>query len=256
MLPSASPGARSLSIIAAPPRRSSRRPLVLGALAVAVGAIGAVGWIFRVEAPANWASKVKVVKWESRLGPREGAIYVPSGRAGPFPLVVVCDASFTLGDAVRRFARHAQRYGYVLASTRSVGRGASPSDGEETEVLIEQVRSMAELDSSRVMLAGCDAAAECAYRLAVLEPEVYGGAIAELPNISVWRDIAAFARPGTPFYLFTRTSDPRRELTYTLKDEMEHRGMIVTVVELPGGHEGMSGEDIDGAFQWMNALRA
>jgi hypothetical protein len=245
-----------LKIIEAPKRRASRRGILLALGAVMVGGAGGTAWYFRPQGPTNWAKKVKPLAWTSADGPRTGAIYVPtSAEQGPRPVLLAIDVGARPGDTVARLARHAERHGWIVASTSAIGRyGPNNADAGEADSLLEHVRQTQNADATPVMLTGFDHAGECAYRLAAMHSDVYGGAVVESCGIGSWRDVGGLAKPGTPFYLFARAGDKTRDSMLTMKDEMERRGMRVTWEELPGPHEPMSGEELENSFLWLDSL--
>jgi poly(3-hydroxybutyrate) depolymerase len=246
-----------LQIIAAPERKASRRGLILGVFAVFVAGTGAAAWLLRFQVPTALSKKVKPLSWSASMGPRTGSTFACSkSETEPCPLLVVLDPRQSSAAAVGRYARHAERHGWIVASTDAAGKGVHLEDVAEIEALVEQVRATMNVNASRVMLAGFGAAGECAYRVALLEPQTFGGAIAECCGIAAWRDVVAFARPGIDMYLVTRSHDRAgRDAMLTMKDEMERRGVRVVLDEKLGNPEEMAGEELEPPFLWLDSLR-
>jgi hypothetical protein len=245
----------NLKIVAAPPMKYSRRGLYLGLGALVLGGVAAGAWFLRPEGPTSWPKKVKPLAWSSPLGNRTGSFYAcTKSQTQPCPLLVLIDPERSSSSVVARFARHAERHGWIVASTDAIGRGVTTEDGAEVGALVDYLRSTMNVDATKAMLSGYEAAGEVAYRLAVLEPEHFGGAIAESCGIRTWRDVGGFAKSGTPIFLFTRANDPGRDAMLTMKDEMERKGIRVTLEEGAGRHESMSGEELEPAFLWLDSV--
>jgi hypothetical protein len=127
-----------------------------------------------------------------------------------------------------------------------------PRDNDAATLFLEAVRAHANVAAGRHVIAGYDLAGEAACRL----PRVFGGAILECCGTGPWRDLAAIAPADVAFFLFTRKSDPAREATLIMKDEMQRRGISAVYDELGGGREPMAREELDPAFAWLEARRA
>jgi hypothetical protein len=244
-----------ITLIPAPERKQSRRGLILGLSAVVLGGAGVAAWLLGPDAVIDWKKKVT----EFRYGPADahtGALFVPtSGLEAPRPLLLLVDPNQHPADLCKRFARQCETHGWVAIATDAFGHGVSPNDGAEAAMLVEEARARAKIDSGRPIVSGFDVAGEVACRLALVQPDVFGGAILECTDTTAWRDVGALAQNDVSFFLFTRTKDPSREKMSTMKDEMERKGLRVGWSELPGGHEPMERDELDPAFAWLEAMR-
>ena len=106
-----------------------------------------------------------------------------------------------------RYAKHCEEHGWIAACSGAFGNGPSPDDSASAALFVEAVHANAKVDSSRPVLAGFGGAGEAACRLAVLEPNVFAGAILECCAMASWRDVGALARNDASFFLFTRSGD-------------------------------------------------
>jgi len=154
-----------------------------------------------------------------------------------------------------RYARHCEEHGWICAASEAFGRAPAPGDNAAAAFFMDTVRANANVDTSRAVVGGFSTAGEAACRLAILEPNVFAGAILDSSKLGVWREIGNLARSDTEFFLATRTNDPDRDATLTMKDEMERRGLNVTVSEMSGVHEPMERDELDPAFTWLDALQ-
>ena len=143
----------------------------------------------------------------------------------------------------------------IAVASDAFGGASRADDHESAALLLEFIRANANVDATRPVVAGFDIAVDVALRLAILQPDVFSGAILECPGLAAWRDVGLMARPEVGYFLFTRDGDKAHDSAVTLKDEMQQRGLRVTYDEIPGGHDPMSYEDLDPAFAWMDALR-
>src|SRR6185312_12583948 len=109
-----------LKIVAAPPVKYRRRGLGVAFMAIVLGGVG--GWVwwrfFRGSAPAQWAKRVKPLKWDAaNLGVRTGSYY-PCSRSQlePRPLLVLFDSGQRSAEVIAAWAHHAERHGWIIAS--------------------------------------------------------------------------------------------------------------------------------------------
>ncbi len=244
-----------VTLLASPEVKPSRRGLILGLSAVALGGSAFAAWWLSPEGPADWSKRVTGF----RYGPgdtHEGALFVPSSASEEArPLLVLLDPHRHPAAICLRYARHCEKHGWIAISTNAVGGGVNPSDGAEVDALLAEARARAKVDAGRPIVAGFDVAAETACRLPLVQPEVFGGAILECVGLGPWRDVGALAQNDVSFFLFTRSGDPSREKMVTMKDEMERKGLRVGWSELPGGHEAMDRDELDPAFAWLDSMR-
>lgn len=244
-----------ISLIPAPERKASRRGLILGLGAVALGGSALAAWILSPEGPTDWKKKVT----EFRYGPGDahtGALFLPTSAAeGPRPLLVLLHPARHPVDVCARYARHCEQHGWIAISTDAFGAGVNSNDGAEASALLTEARTRAKVDAGRAIVGGFDVAGDVACRLALVQPEAFGGAILECTGITPWRDVGALAQNDVSFFLFTRAKDPSRDKMATMKDEMERKGLRVSWSELAGGHEAMERDELDPAFAWLDSMR-
>jgi len=222
-----------ITLLVAPERAKSRRSLILGLGLVAVAGSGVAAWLLGPEGPTDWKKKIS----EFRYGPgasHSGALFVPSSASdGPRPLLVLIDHERHPVDSCLRYARHCEQHGWVAVSSDAFGNSMEATDGAEATALVDEARTREKIDGGRPIVAGFDVAGEVACRLALTQPDVFGGAILECTGTTSWREVGALAQNDLSFFLFTRTNDPSRDKMVTMKDEMEHP-----------------------AFVWLDSLRA
>jgi len=249
-------GGGPITLIPAPERKQSRRGLILGLGAVVLGGAGAAAWFLSPEGATDWKKKVA----EFRYGPgaaHTGAIFIPTSAAEePRPLLLLVDPLQHPSDVCKRYARHCEEHGWIAVSTNAFGHGVEPTDGAEAAAILEEARGRAKVDAGRPVVTGFDVAGEVACRLALVQPDVFGGAILECTDIGPWRDVGALAQSDLSFFLFSRTADPARDKMATMKDEMERKGLRVTWSEIPGGHDPMDRDELDPAFAWLESMHA
>ncbi len=245
-----------ISIIAGPERKQSRRGLILGVGAVLLTGSGAAAWYLSPEGPTDWKKKIS----EFRYGPgasHTAALFVPTSAAeGPRPLLLLLDSHQHPNVVCLRYARQCEQHGWIAVSTDAFGNGVGHDDGAEAASILDEVRTREKVDAGRAIVSGFDSAGEAACRLALVQPDVFGGAILECTTTSAWRDVGALAQNDLSFFLFTRSADPTREKMVIMKDEMERKGLRVGWTELPGGHDPMERDELDPAFAWLESMRA
>jgi hypothetical protein len=245
-----------ITLLPTPERKQSRRGLILGLSAVVLGGAGAAAWFLGPDAVIDWKKKVT----EFKYGPADahgGALFIPTvGLDSPRPLLLLVDPNQHPLTLCQRFARQCETHGWVAIASDAFGHGVHPDDGANAAALLDEARARAKIDAGRPIVSGFDIAGEVACRLALVQPDVFGGAIMECAGNGPWRDVGALAQNDVSFFLFARTSDLNREKMSTMKDEMERKGLHVTWSELPGGHDPMERDELDPAFAWLEALRA
>ncbi len=242
-----------LKILEAPQQKQSRRGLILGIVGVAIVGMGITAYevVPHEDLFVNWDKRVLPLSWGSGS---TGAIFYPDkAEREPCPVLVTFDPFQKAAEAVRRFAPLADRHGWIVASSNAIGREPKLSDAQEMRGLVEAVRASGKTDGRPVFAEGYDRCGEIAYRLACVAPDVVAGVISECASRESWRDVAAFANAGTPVYLFTRNQ--RRDESHVLRDEMQQKGMRVTLVEGGGASDPMERPDIESAFVWLDGLR-
>jgi pimeloyl-ACP methyl ester carboxylesterase len=219
-----------------------------------VGAGGTAWWLLRPDGAVDWSQKVTDFRYGKQLS-LTGSIFVPTAAATTAcPLLVLVDPTKHGHRICAAFASQCEKYGVVCVASDVFGGTVAPDDPTSAADVIAYARANANVDSGRVVVLGSGVAAEVALRLAMLGPEVYAGAILEFVGLSSWRDVNALARNDVAYFLFTRTNDSGRDAIVTLKDEMQRKGLAVTLDELPGGHKDMEDDELDAAFAWMASL--
>jgi predicted esterase len=218
------------------------------------GGTGTAAWFFNGETAKNWLKRVTTFRYGGS-GELKASMFVPSAALErPCPVLLLLDNA-RRGDLLcARYARHCEEHGWIAASTEAFGRVPSQDDSASAALFIEAIRANASTDGTRPVIAGYDSAGEAACRLAILEPNIFAGAILESTTSASWRELGGIARPDTAFYLFTRSGDPGRDLMFTMKDEMQRKGLKVTYDEMDGKHEPMERDEMDGAFAWLDTL--
>jgi hypothetical protein len=244
-----------VTLIATPPRPQSRRGLVQGIGLLALAGVGATAWFLRPEAPTDWSKKITRFRY-GPSGSRGGAMFVPSDAGDePRPLLVLIDPTRHPANVCLRFARQCEHHGWIAVSSDALGGAVAATDGAEATMLLDEARSKAKIDAARPILAGFDKAADVACRLALVQPDVFGGAILECVGIGPWRDVGALAQNDVSFFFAARSKDASRDGMVIMKDEMDRRGIRVTWDELPGGNEPRERDELDTAFAWLEQMR-
>jgi hypothetical protein len=232
-------------------RRNRRKFLAMVSLSILAGGVGAA-WYFDPRS-RDWLKSVKAFRYGARAE-LTGWLFVPTAAAErPCPLLLLLD-EVAHGDRLcARYARHCEEHGWICASSSAFGHAASPDDPDAASAFLDIVRSQANVDGFRPVLAGFGAAADAACRLTLVS-NAFAGAILELPDTRSWRELGAFARSDASFFVFGRKDNPGRDAVLTMKDEMERKGMSVTYDELDGKREPMERDEMDAAFAWLEAL--
>jgi len=178
-----------------------------------------------------------------------------SDLAKPRPLIMVLDP---IGDAtgvVARWRRAADRFGWFVASTPEIKDGTSDEqDMLHLLALLDGVAAKWPVDRQAVMLEGFSGTACAAYLHVIKRPDLFRGAIVECGHMGSFRNYRGHIRPGSLFYMAIRTDDFNEPAMRTLAKEFEHRGEIVKVIELPGGHEPLAGVGAVNALEWVNSM--
>jgi predicted esterase len=120
--------------------------------------------------------------------------------------------------------------------------------------LLNSIGTKWSIDKRAVILGGFSGGACGAYRHALERPDLFRGAIVECGHMGPFRDIHDQIRPGSQFFLATRTDDFNAPAMRTLAKALEECGETVRIVELSGGHEPITGADAEEALGWMNSI--
>lgn len=201
------------------------------------------------------AHSVRPTPWDIRYGNTgAGVMFAPSSTR-PMPALLLFDPSGNAGRIVERYWPAASKRGWVLASSRNVRNGTpDESDRQEMLSLLAHVRTQASLDPRRIYAAGFSGGACGAYRLAIVESQTFAGAI-ECGHMGPWREVGSRVRAELSFYLFTRDADMNQPAMRELQRNMNAAHCRTLLAQRPGGHAPMSGDDVEGALQWLDATR-
>jgi predicted esterase len=171
------------------------------------------------------------------------------------PLMLLLDPSGNAAGIVARWQHAADRFGWIVASTPAIKNGTSDEqDLLHLLALLDAVATKWPVDRRAVILGGFSGGACGAYRHALERPDLFRGAIVECGHMGPFRDLQDQIRPGSLFFLATRIQDFNAPAMRTLAKAFEDRGENVKIIELPGGHEPLTGADADDALEWINSL--
>jgi hypothetical protein len=234
----------------------SKRTFLIGLLAVGGGVAYGVKR-FLATAAQDVADRITPIKFPSGVKESTGTVFMPAAAAtGKVPLLAVFDWPNRSRDAVARYAYLAEKHGWAVAGSDAYSKGISPDDTSEIEALIAHVKANYPIEDGRVFVAGGDVAGSNAYRAALLKSDIIAGAIVEIADDDVWREIGSIAGGDLSFYLFARTSDTSISAMHVLRDEMPRRGFKVVYVEEVGGRTPMTRDELESAMAWLDAVRA
>ena len=243
-----------ITILAGPKQRTSRRGLIGALSLLVVGGGGAAAWFLRPEGATDWSERVKPIHYGPSMA-LTGSIFLPTvAQERACPLLLLLDNARRPERMCTRYAKHCEEHGWIAACSGAFGNAPSPGDNAAAALFMEAVRANANVNASRPIIAGFDAAGQAACRLALLQPTIFSGAILECCGMDSWRDVGALARSDVSFFLFTRKNDTVHDAMVTMKDEMQRKGLNVTYSEINGGHEPMERDEMDPAFAWIDAL--
>jgi predicted esterase len=182
-----------------------------------------------------------------------GALFVPALQR-PMPTLLLLDPGGSARRIVQRYMPAAASHGWILAASDMVRNGTQDeADERELVDLLAHVRGHAAVDDRRVYTGGFSGGACGAYRLALVRPDLFAGAIVECGHMGPWRELAGRAVANQAFYLFTRGADFNRLPTQQLRGAMEAAGCRVTLVERSGGHSPMTPAELPAALDWLAA---
>jgi predicted esterase len=175
--------------------------------------------------------------------------------AKPRPLMLLLDPHGDAAGIVARWQHAADRFGWIVASTPAIMNGTlDEQDMLHLLALLDAVATKWPVDRRAVILGGFSGGACGAYRHALERPDLFRGAIVECGHMGPFRDLQDQIRPGSLFFLATRIQDFNAPAMRTLAKAFEDRGENVKIIELPGGHEPLTGADADDALEWINSL--
>jgi poly(3-hydroxybutyrate) depolymerase len=184
----------------------------------------------------------------------DAVAFIPERRDAA-PLVLLFDPGGHAETAVTRWIPAARAAGWIVASTPRTYNGTpDESDAREMLSLLRALEVDFKVDRARVYTGGTSGGGCGAYVLAILHPDEFRGGFIQTAHLGSWRDgelAGKVSRRDQRFYLFTRDQDFNRAGTHGLATAMQAAGLEVTLVEHPGGHEGMRSDEIGPAIAWM-----
>ena len=199
------------------------------------------------------------ILYSSATATGTACVYVPASMKSDFaesrPLMLLLDPHGDAADIVARWHHAANRFGWIVASTPAIMNGThSDQDMLHLLALLDAVATNWLVDRRAVILGGFSGGACGAYRHALERPDLFRGAIVECGHMGPFRDLQNQIRPGSLFFLATRIDDFNAPAMRTLAKELQDHGETVKLIELPGGHEPLTGADADNALEWINSL--
>jgi predicted esterase len=211
-----------------------------------------------IEKNYNSSDGILTIPYSSATVAGTACVHLPastkSGFAGPRPLMLLLDPSGNAAGIVARWQHAADRFGWIIASTPAIMNGTpSDQDLQHLLALLDAVVANWPIDRRAMILGGFSGGACAAYRHALERPDLFRGAIVECGHMGPFRDLQNQIRPGSLFFLATRIHDFNAPAMHTLAKAFEDRGENVKIIELPGGHEPLTGADADGALEWINS---
>jgi len=204
-------------------------------------------------------SSFLTIPYSSATATGTACVYVPSSMnsdiAESRPLMLLLDPSGNAAGIVARWQHAADRFGWIVASTPAIMNGTpADQDLQHLLALLDAVATKWPIDRRAVILGGFSGGACGAYGYALERPDLFRGAIVECGHMGPFRDLQDQIRPGSLFFLATRIQDFNAPAMRTLAKAFKDRGETVKLIELPGGHEPLTGADADDALEWINAL--
>jgi len=235
---------------------SLRALRVVCAVAVTGGAAvaGAAEPARPASTPPARAPQTQVLTYEVGGARRQAVVFVPS-KPGPKPLVLLFDPNGNAQGAVNTWMPAANRAGWVVASTPQVRNGTSDADdAREMLGLLVALKQLLPVDGRRIYTGGSSGGGCGAYLLALTRSDVFAGAFVQVAHMGSWREhrlASRISRFDQGYYLFTRSNDFNRQAMRQLASALESARLEVTLVEQPGGHQGMTAEEVAAALDWM-----
>jgi len=208
----------------------------------------------------NYSSSVGnlTISYSSGTVSGNASVYVPasvkSNFAEPRPLMLLLDPGGNAAGNVARWQHAADRFGWIIASTPAIANGVDSSTIRQHLIaMLEAIATKWYVDRNLVMLEGFSGGGCAAYRQVLMHPDIFRGAVVECGHMGPFMDLQNQIRPGSYFYLATRTQDFNEQQMRKLAIALEKSGETVKFIELTGGHEPISGSDADDALEWINA---
>ncbi len=180
---------------------------------------------------------------------------IKSNYAKSRPLMLLLDPVGNAENIVSRWQAASDRYGWIVASTPAIMNGTDTVQiTRHLLALLEAIAATWAVDMHAIMLEGFSGGGCAAYRQVIMYPDLFRGAIVECGHMGPFLDLEDKIRPGSIFYLVTRTQDFNAQHMRDLAKALVNRGETVKFVELSGGHSSILGADADDALEWINSM--
>ncbi|MBN1397710.1 MAG: hypothetical protein JXA06_06745 [Bacteroidetes bacterium] len=212
-----------------------------------------------VEEANNSPNDLLKINYSSKSTSGITCVFVPGRTKSDFakskPLMLLLDPHGNAGDIVARWKNAANRFGWIIASTPSI-TNETPGNQDMLHLLalLDAVAAKWNIEKHSVILGGFSGGACRAYGNVLERPDLFRGAIVECGHMRPFREFQGQIRPGSIFYLASRTNDYNLSATRTLAKALEDRGETVKIAVLPGGHEPLLSEDTADALGWMDSM--
>ncbi len=171
------------------------------------------------------------------------------------PIMLLLDPGGNAENIVSRWQAASDRFGWIVASTPAIMNGTDTTQiTRHLLAMLEAVAASWSVDMNAIMLEGFSGGGCAAYRQVIMYPNLFRGAIVECGHMGPFLDLEDKIRPGSIFYLVTRTHDFNLQHMRDLARALQNRGQSVKFVELSGGHSSILGNDADNALEWINSM--
>lgn len=174
------------------------------------------------------------------------ALYVPSNYtpARPWPLIIAFDPRARGLNAVERYQKAAETYGYIVAGSNQSRNGSWESSQRSIQAMFADLPSRLAIDEKRVYTAGMSGGARVATQVALATGKIAGviASSAALPDGRPRKSVpfVVFGTAGTEDFNYIEMKDLDRMLT------SPHH---VAIFE--GGHVWLSSELAVEAVEWL-----
>jgi len=173
----------------------------------------------------------------------------------PRPFMMLLDPGGNAAGIVARWQAAADRFGWIVASTPAIMNGTDTIHNlQHLLALLEAIAATWSVDRHAVVLEGFSGGGCAAYRQVLMHPDLFRGAIVECGHMGPFLDLEDQIRPGSLFYLVTRTQDFNVQHMRDLAKALVSRSEKVKFVELSGNHSSILGADADNALEWINSM--
>ena len=212
-----------------------------------------------VERNYSSSSGTFTIPYSSATVTGSACVHVPpntkSNGAEPRPFMMLLDPSGNAASIVDQWQTAADRFGWIIASTPAIMNGTDSSQNlQHLLALLDAVAETWSVDRHAVILEGFSGGGCAAYRQVLMHPDLFRGAIVECGHMGPYLDLKDQIRPGSCFFLVTRSQDFNAQHMRDLAKALEECGETVKLIELQGGHESIRGVDADDALKWINSM--